>query len=181
MPPTDSQSTLKRLAADEAGVKLLIGDLRVAYLLLNEARYRTLERVLGVSREQANAITLIALLVLAEGARGHVERLSAVEPPDWPDALLGATALREAVYGVGGATAEQTRMFGVLIAIAVVGRLSGPAIRRAIRGARTESQQFRANFGHRYGHLIQRPARPARFRRRPPDDRGRLTEPELAS
>jgi hypothetical protein len=179
MPSAGSQSPLSRIRADEQGATLLLSDLRVAYLLLNEARYRTLERVLGVSREQANAVTLIALLMLAESTRGRAEQLRAVQPPSRTDALLGAAALREGVYGIAGTTADQTRMFGVLIALAVMGRLSLPAIRHGIHGVRTESHRLRANFGHRYGHLVPRPGRGGRRPHRP-DDRGHLLESELA-
>jgi hypothetical protein len=180
MPATSSEPSLNPLAADEHGVRLLVTDLRIVYLLLNEARYRSFERLLGVSREQANAVTLIVLLLWAEGTRGHAQRMREVQPPNRGDVMLGAAVLREGVYGIGGAAADQTRMFGVLIALAVVGRLSVPAIRRGIRGVRTESHRLRANFSHRYGHLVPRPARPDRFRRRPPDDRGYLLESEMA-
>jgi hypothetical protein len=181
MPAAGSQSAVRRrLAADEAGAKLLISDLRVAYLLINEARNRTLERLLGVSREQANMVTLVALLMLAEGSHGRAQRLRDVQGPSRLDTMLGAAVLREAIYGIGGAAADETRMFGVLIALAVVGRLSVPSIRRAIHGASTHSRRARSYFNHRYGHLIPRPARPDRVRRYPPEDRGRLLESELA-
>jgi len=162
----------------EPELRLFISDLEVAYHLLTEARYRTLERLFGVSRDQANLLTVVALLTLAESMRRSAERVSNVQGPSRADTMLGAAVLREAVYGVGGVTADQTRMFGVLVAIAVVARLSAPAVRSAVHNVRTGSQRLQSGFRHRYGQLIRRPRRPDRFRRRP--DRGYLLESELA-
>src|ERR1700727_2320917 len=60
---------------EESGGRLLASDIGVIYLLLNEARYRTLARLFGVSREQAHLATLVFVAALAEAARARAERL----------------------------------------------------------------------------------------------------------
>src|SRR5579884_3525336 len=51
------------------GARLLLSDVSTARVLLNEARYRTIERLFGVPRENAGLLTLVALGTLAAGVR----------------------------------------------------------------------------------------------------------------
>ena len=50
-------------ASSVSGGRLLATDLRIATLLLNDARYRAFQRVFALERKDVNLITLIALLV----------------------------------------------------------------------------------------------------------------------
>jgi hypothetical protein len=139
-------------AAD--GRKLLFGDARVAFLLLNEARYRTLERLFGVGKDQANAATLVVGLVLADALREPAARM--LRGPGFPsfgDASIGASALREVVYGIAGPSSRDAPLVGTLIAVGVFGHLARPLVGQAVHGIRDSSRRFHAAFNHRYGHL----------------------------
>jgi hypothetical protein len=48
------------------GRRLLLTDLRLAFLFINDARYRAMQRTFGVSREQVNLATVIAVAGLAD-------------------------------------------------------------------------------------------------------------------
>ena len=137
------------------GRRLLASDLRVAFLLANEARYRTVERLLGVPRDQANFVTVIGLLVLADAVHEHAARaLSAPGGPAPADAVLGSLTLRELLYGLGGPSSRDTPLFGTLITIGVIGGLIRPAVGKSIHGIRSSSQRMQVAFHQRYGHLI---------------------------
>jgi hypothetical protein len=141
---------------EESGGRLLESDIGVIYLLLNEARYRTLARLFGVSREQANLATLVFVAVLAEAARARAERLRGLPGPSRSDIAVGGAAVRELGYMVAGATLRETPMFSTLVAIAVVWKLSGPVVTRSLHGVRTGSHRFWHGFHHRYGYLVHR-------------------------
>jgi hypothetical protein len=88
---------------DVAGVRLLVSDVRVALLLVDEARHRAVERVFGVSREQSWQVTLIALALLAGAAHDKSDQL--LKGPGGPtrsDVMLGAAGLRELLTWIPG-------------------------------------------------------------------------------
>jgi hypothetical protein len=137
------------------GRKLLFADARVAFLLLNEARYRTLERLFGVGKDQANAATLVVGLVLADALREQAARmLRGPALPSFGDASIGASALRELVYGIAGPSSRDAPLVGTLIAVGVLGHLARPVVGQAVHGIRDSSQRFHGAFNHRYGHLV---------------------------
>ena len=140
-----------------SGARLLLSDIRVVVLLANEARYRTMEGVLGVPRDQANLVTLVALGTLLEAAHAKTEQLlKAPGPPTRADAALGAAVLKEMLYGLGGSSSRDTPVFGTLVMVGLLGGVSGPAVRRSVRGVRGASHRIRHSFNHRYGHLFSR-------------------------
>ena len=142
---------------EASGARLLLTDIRIAFLLANEARYRTMEGVLGVPRDQANLVTLVTLGMLLEAAHDKTEQLlRGPGPPTRADAALGAAVLREVLYGVGGSPTRDTPLFSALVTVALLGGLSGPAVRRSVRGIRAASHRTRRSFNHRYGHLVGR-------------------------
>src|SRR5579863_9294653 len=55
-------------------VNLLLSDARTAFILINHVRHRALERLFGISPDQANAVTVIGLVLLAETAHDKVGR-----------------------------------------------------------------------------------------------------------
>jgi hypothetical protein len=64
------------------GRRLLLTDLRLAFLFINDARYRAMQRTFGVSREQVNLATVIAVAGLAEALRAQAQKArSAAKPP----------------------------------------------------------------------------------------------------
>ena len=56
------------MSADFGAGRLLLADSRLTFAVLNDARYRTLNGVFGVSREQANLLTFVLLVGAADAA-----------------------------------------------------------------------------------------------------------------
>jgi hypothetical protein len=137
----------------ENGAKLIISDARTAYLLLDEARYRTVERLFGVPRHQSALVTVVALGMLAEALRKKTDQmLRGPGRPSLADAALGAGATRELVNGIVGSPSRDTPLAATLVAVAVIGTAFGPVLRRSIRGVGASSHRVRIMFSHRYGH-----------------------------
>jgi hypothetical protein len=122
---------------------------------MNEARYRTLERVFGCPKDQANLLTLVAAAVLLEGMRDRWQRImSGPVTPSQGEVLLGMGSVRELMLSITGPALRDTPYLGALITAAFVGRAAAPTVIRSIRGIRTGSQRFNSGFRHRYGYLV---------------------------
>ena len=138
--------------SDVPGARLLVSDIRVAFLLLNEARYRALSRVLGIPREQANLATFIGALVALEASQRAIKT-----PPPGPtraDALLGVSVAREALRGVVGTPARDAPLIGTLLMIAIVGKPVREAVARGVHGVRGSMQKTNVGFRRRYGYVF---------------------------
>jgi hypothetical protein len=158
-PPQPEPAATVR-GANVGGGRLLVSDIRVGFMVLNEARYRTFERLFGVQRDEANLLTAVALLTAAEAAHERIEQM--LSGPAWPSA--GATALglgvgRELLQEVAGPASRETPLFGSLVTIAVLGGALRPAIKASAHGVAGASRRLSVAFHHRYGHLIARPDR----------------------
>jgi hypothetical protein len=121
-------------AGREAGaILLLLEDVRVTMLLLNDARYRTLERMLGTTREQANLVTFVAAAVVVDAAQRRTSQIKSPRPPAPTDIALSAAMTGTALSGLAG-------MSGIggpgslLIAAALIYKVVAPPSRRAARG-----------------------------------------------
>jgi hypothetical protein len=126
-------------------VDLFRADSRLAFAVLNHLRYQALNRVLGVSRNQANVLTVVLLLSAADGAYEAARRISGMRlHASGTDAALGAIALRGGALGVAGPSARAVPGFGTLVAFAVLGRLAGPGLRRTAQRMRAAEQRLRA-------------------------------------
>jgi hypothetical protein len=138
-------------------------DLRIACLLLNETRYRTLQSVFGLSRQQANLATLVLLMMLGTSTRQRAHRMMSGPPPvPRPgDASIGVTAMREVVQSIAGPASRDTSMFGTLVTVAAVGGVALPVVRRSMRTARSGMQDVSRAFRHRYGVHAARAAQSA--------------------
>lgn len=148
---------------DAAGARLLVSDVRVALLLLDEARYRVLNRLFGVSRDQSWVVTLIALVALAQAAHEKSDQmLRGPGGPTRADVVLGGAALRELLAWIPGPSSRETPLVATLVTIAVAGALVRPALSRTAHGIRTSSHRARLSLNRRYGHLL-----PARGDQRP--------------
>jgi hypothetical protein len=148
-----------------SGARLLTTDMGVMLVLLNQARYRVVERMFGVSEENSWLVTAIAVAALAQAVQGKAGQVIRVPPgPSLGDTLVGTGMLRAAAHGIAGDWARDTPQFGTLIAIAVVGSACRPLLRLSFRDVKAVSHRMRADFEHRYGHLI----RPNRARRADP-------------
>jgi hypothetical protein len=139
------------------GARLLAGDVRVVYLLLNEARARAITRLFGISGPNSALVTLIALGLAAETAHRKVSRvLSAPGAPELGGVTLGTSALTESARWIAGPGIGEFPLFGPLVLFAVVAHTTRPVLRSAIHGARTSAHRAHASLDHRYGHIIRR-------------------------
>ena len=156
-PPAEAAQALPAapVRADApGGTTMLLVDLRGTLMLLNEARYRTVERVFGVPRDQVNLTTAIAALVLAQTMQARAERLKPSRGPSVADFAIGVGGLRESIYSVAGPASRDTPLVGTLIALAVLGGLVRPPVARSVRGVKSSSRRMHTMFLGRYGHLV---------------------------
>lgn len=139
------------------GARLLVADMRVVYLLLNDARARVISGLFGVSGPGSGLVTIIALGLAAETARRKVTRvLSAPGAPELGESALGAAVLTESVRWIAGPGTGEFPLFGPLVLLALVGHGLRPVLRSTVHGARNSAHQARSSFDHRYGHIIRR-------------------------
>jgi hypothetical protein len=132
-----------------------VSDVRVALLLLDEARWRVVRRLFGVSRAQSWPVTLIVLALLASAAQDKSDQiLRGRGGPTRADVALGAAALREMLFGVPGQSSGDGRLLDTLMTIALVGAVVRPGLSRTVRGVRTSAHGVRQSFNCRYGHLL---------------------------
>ena len=117
--------------------RLFFGDAAIVVLLLNDARHRIVARVFGTSREDSNAVTVIAVGSAAVAISGGAARLRSIRRyPSGADSAIGVVVLREAALGIAGAPARAVPAAGALLAVALVGRSSLPLLRDAVRTTR---------------------------------------------
>jgi hypothetical protein len=136
------------------GRRLLSSDLRIGLAFANEARYRVIQRTFGVSRNQANLATLVALGGLAEAMRTQSRKMrSAAGVPSKADNMIGLTLVSELLRSVGGAS-EDTALMGPLIALAIMGTGARAVTRRSAHGVYGSSHKMDVAFHHRYGYLV---------------------------
>jgi len=144
------------------GARLMAADARVAYLLVDDARRRAMERLLGIPRDQPSGIeTLVTVgfLLSATGSRAksgraaiHSHRqLSGIDRT-----VIGFGVLRGVANGIAGPSARETPAVTSLIALALVGAGARVVVRKSVRGVRGVSHEAYKDFHHRYGHLILR-------------------------
>ena len=154
--PRDSPAPAPAVRAQgSGGSALFLGDAAGAFLLANEARYRTLEWI-GIRREDANLATTIGLLMMANAVYERAHRPKPPKPPTAvADLAIGVGALRETIYGVSGPASRDTPLGGTLIAVAVLGGLARPPLKKGVRELRSSSKRVNQMFRGRYGHLVK--------------------------
>jgi hypothetical protein len=140
------------MAATAAGTRvdfgagqLFLADSRLAFAVLNHVRVRALQRVFGISREQANLLTLVLLLTGTGTAVTTAGRV--VKAPlriSRMDAAIGGFAMREAAMGASGPAAAEISPFATLMAIALLGGLAVPTLRRSLRRMRDIEHRVRS-------------------------------------
>jgi hypothetical protein len=131
--------------------RLFLADSRLALHALNYARYRSLERLFGVSREQANLVTFVVALAGADAAYATTRRI--IRAPlglTGGDVAMGGFAMRGAALGIAGPGVRVTPLFGTLVTLAVLGRIALPGVRRATRSVRSVEQRLRMRRIGRY-------------------------------
>ena len=124
--------------------QLFLSDSRLMFAVLNHLRYQALNRAFGVSREQANVLTVVLLLGAADGAYAGVRRIAGIRPHvSGTDAALGAIALRDASLGFAGPNVRAIPGFAGLVAVGIAGGFAVPALRRTARRMRAAEQRLR--------------------------------------
>lgn len=141
---------------ESGGTRVLRTDLRIVLMLLNDARYRTMHRFLGLSREQANVATLVLALTGLGTAHESFRRLAdgPVAMPSSTALIFGNSSLRELMRSIAGPDAGRTPLFGSLLVLALLGHPARRALAGAVRGARSSSRRMSGDFHHRYGYLV---------------------------
>ncbi len=114
--------------------RLFFGDVAIVFMLLNDSRHRTVTRVFGVTRDDSNLVTVLAIGSAAVAVHGTAARVGAMRPhPSRSDGLIGASVLREAALGIAGEPSRAVPAAGALIGLALVGKSSRPMLRRTVR------------------------------------------------
>jgi len=125
--------------------QLFLTDSRIALAVLNQLRHQALNRAFGISRDQANVLTLVLLLGAADGTYEAVRRITGMRLHlSGTDAALGALGLREAALGVAGPSVRQVPGAGTLLALAILGGLAAPSLRRTAQRMRAAEQRLRS-------------------------------------
>jgi hypothetical protein len=132
--------------------RLVLSDARLALGVLNYARYETLRRVFGVSREDANLLTFVLLLGGADlGLRGSRQAVRATRKLSRTDSAMGGFALRTALLGITGQSPRDVPpLFGTLLAAAMLAGLFLPGLRRAAVSLRATEHRVRLERERRY-------------------------------
>jgi hypothetical protein len=162
----DGDGVPGRTALPAGDRTLFLTDLRLGVLVLNEMRYRAIARLFGVSREQANLVSLVALMLVAGRLRDQIARLNA-GPPSSGDTALAGTLLSEVLSGVAGPASRETPWTGALLTLALLAG-ARPAIKKAAHGMRTNAHRGAVSFHRRYGWLVD----PGHLRQRRAQRRG---------
>jgi hypothetical protein len=122
--------------------RAFLSDARLTLAVLNQGRYPVLSRMFGVPREQANLLTFVLLLTAANATYDTLRRI--IRHP-WPlsgtDTGITTFLVREAGFGIAGPKAREVQFFGTLIAVAGIGGLTLPGIRRALHGVHVAEQR----------------------------------------
>lgn len=124
-------------------LKTVRSDPRLAYVLLREARRRTIERTLGVPRDQQFLLTLILLGMAGRAVAVRSQRALNLVPgrPSRNGVLIGSSMLDEAVHLLAGDSTPDAPLVGSMVALALLAALIRPGvhdIRAAARIARAE-------------------------------------------
>lgn len=131
------------------GARLLATDIRTAFVLFNEARYRALECV-GVPREQANLMTFIATLAVAGEVGRMARQLSRGWSPTRSDRILGVGLLNALGAGIAGPSASKAPFVGLVVGSAVVASASRRALHRSAQGMKASAHRMKLSYSHRY-------------------------------
>ena len=114
--------------------QLALSDARLALGIANHLRHQALNKAFGTSREQANVLTAVLLLGALDGVYAGAKKITGARLHVSPvDAALSLAGPSRDIPG-----------FGTLIAIAVLGGVAAPRLRRAAARAHAAEQRMRA-------------------------------------
>ena len=114
-------------------------DPRIAYVLLNHARRRTLERVFGVPEDQQFLLLLILLGMAGRAVSARAQRALDAAPgaPSRNSLLIGTSMLDEAVHMLAGDSTPDAPLIGSLVAFALLAAVAKPVTKDIQAAART--------------------------------------------
>ena len=137
------------MTLEEVGARRLLGtDVRVALLLMTEARHRAAARLFGASRDDSFLLTVIAFGALA----GAMSTTAATvrSSPSVGDMVMGAAVVKSTVHGIAGGLTGDTPYAGTLIVSALLWHHFRPAVSGSVRDVEAFSHRTRAMLGSRY-------------------------------
>jgi hypothetical protein len=127
-------------------MRQLLDDALLVFLLLNEVRHRVVARLLGVPRADSNLLTIFAIGSLAAVAGAAATRLRGVRVrPSVPETAIAAAVLKESAHGMAGDWSRGKPLFATMIALVMLEKSFGPALRGAFHGVRRSSRAVRAS------------------------------------
>lgn len=125
-------------------------DLRVWSLLAGEARRRSITRVFGVPGDEQSLLVTVALLGAGAAVLRSLVPPIPVHPLSGSDLAIGGSLVNATLRGVAGAPAQAMPLAGLLIAFAVVGHATRPAIEGVVRDVKAAARATHAAFVGRY-------------------------------
>jgi hypothetical protein len=131
--------------------RLFLADSRLALAAVNEIRHWGLNRLFGLSREQANLLTAVVAFTAADAAYETARRV--VRAPlgvSGADAALGWFTVREAALGIAGPQDRNAPLTATLLTLAVLGGVVLPGVRRAAVAFREAERRVRLARIRRY-------------------------------
>lgn len=135
------------------GARLLLGDMRVASLLATDARQLAITRVFGVARQDQSWLVTI-LLCGSVAAVGWDALAKLVPHPTTADLKIGGSLVEMTARALAGLPTRTMPFAGAVVALVLVSRDAREALQEFLIARRW----LVADFRHRYGHLIGRPA-----------------------
>jgi hypothetical protein len=130
--------------------------MRLVGKLANEARFRSLERLFGISREDSALVTLVALGTLgAAGGRAWAKFMKGPPLPEFGDTMMVVGGAQGLFSGVAGELARDKPDLLVLVAFSVVATSIRPLLGRSWHTAHAATHAARMGFDHRYGHIVR--------------------------
>ncbi|MGZ6575620.1 MAG: hypothetical protein ACXVHJ_31965 [Solirubrobacteraceae bacterium] len=157
--PAEVQTGLREMAAadghEPGGVRLFVSDVgdalsdvRLAFLLTDEAYERLVAQVFGIPREkQTFLVKLIltgALVTVLEGLAPRPPRIR----PSGADAAMGAAVLNTALRGIVGAPSRSMPAAGALIGFALLAHSLRSAMTRSSHDLHALTHKAEARYGH---------------------------------
>jgi hypothetical protein len=130
--------------------RLFLTDSRLALALLNSTRYWALNRIFGISRQQANLVTFLLTVIAAEAAYTTGRRVLRMPHVSGTDTAVGLLAMREGALSLAGPGTRETPYAGTVLALALLGGVAAPRLRRGAHTLREAEHRVRAQRIRRY-------------------------------
>jgi hypothetical protein len=146
MPPTQSAPPVRPEHMSSA--RLFVGDVMIAFQVLNEVRHRVVTRSLGVSREHSNLVTLFVIAAIAgalrrtaAAPRTRVRKVRS-SPTAVGDTMIAVSAAKETLDSVAGHPSRDMSSAAALIAFAVVAHSFRPVVELSLRAVRQSLREL---------------------------------------